>query len=90
MMNANGFSKLRTFIQRINYFRKLNDLPTLTISDHRDCQALADAIDEQIREANKYWRFDTVDINRKLKDLNRIAVELKLIDPKVKFIELGD
>ena len=89
-MRTNDFSKLRTFIQRKNYFRKLNDLPSLTITDHDDCQALADAIDEEIREANKYWRFDTVDINRKLKDLNRIAVELKLIDPKVKLIELGD
>ena len=89
-MNTNGFSKLRTFIQRTNHFRKLNDRQPLTITDHDDCQALANAIDDEIREANKYWRFDTVEINRKLKDLNRIASELKLIDPKVKFVELGD
>ena len=80
---------LQNFVAQKNHWNSFFKGPQYTLNTAKDRQALADMIDSALSPENLTCdgELSRTEVNRRYKELMTAAIQLKKLDPSVKFYE---
>jgi hypothetical protein len=80
---------LQNFVAQKNHWNSFFKGPQYTLNTAKDRQALADMIDNALSPENLTCdgELSRTEVNRRYKELMTAAIQLKKLDPSVKFYE---